>query len=169
MIMVHYRTWNEFAMRRPAIPCRLAHQPSLIEKLIARQRQILVPRRAVHAKRKRRAALPVGRGSPGPQPRRNGRLDQAASVTAILPGKIAIPVLPSRGDAGLHGGFPGQAEIGDRNTLIASRLVPAHLAARRPVCEGIELFDIAEPIASLPFNPGAQTGLHRSLMRIERP
>ena len=83
---------------------------------------------------------------PGFQLRRDRLLDRGSAAAAVLPGKVAIPVLPAhtRLDRNTH--LAGKTEVADRHhALPGSRPVP--------VGKGVELLDIAERMVGLLLHP----------------
>ncbi len=83
----------------------------------------------------------------------------------ILPRKIAIPALPLC--LGGAGRAAPRARARDRRRSARGRARLAGLDAIA-VAEGIELLDIAEPLAGLPFDPGAQTDFEGAMLDFQR-
>ena len=79
--------------------------------------------------------------------------DAGASLTPILPGEVAIPVLPLR----LHGAgwprFAHEGQVGDRESL---RSHCAVCLSAGTISEGVELFYVAEVLVRLLLDPGPQ-------------
>src|SRR5207237_8951622 len=83
----------------------------------------------------------------------------------VLPWEIAVPTLPhSIGGAG-GARLAHQREISDDERRQARRVL-AHDAVA--IAEGIELLDMAEGLAGLPLNPGAQPDLQGAVLGFER-
>src|SRR5205823_515366 len=113
-----------------------------------------------------RATTHIGRGQcrPGQQLLSDGFEDAGAPLTPILPGEVAVPVLPPR----LHGaGWPRlthQRQLGDRETL---RSRGAVCLSAGPISERIELFHIGEVLVRLLLDPGPQPSFQGAVMRGE--
>ena len=117
------------------------------------------------AARRRRASRVAPSAASSAQARRFGAsdvADQARRAGAVVfPGEILVPVAP----AGVRRVRPlgaRQAEIADRDRARA-----AGVAATIAIGEGVELLDVAEGVAGLPFHPGAQTRLQRAALDLE--
>src|ERR1700722_19899195 len=81
----------------------------------------------------------------------------------VLPGEIIIPPAPA---CLVHAGcwlLSRQAKIADRDDVLCSR------TGAIAIGKSVELFDITERQLCLPFDPGTQSRLQRTMGEFERP
>src|SRR3984893_6089420 len=83
------------------------------------------------------------------------------SGTPVLPREKAVPVLPQSLGGSARPRFAHQRQIGDRQSPARPRLAGFDAVA---VAEGVELLDIAQSLAGLSFDPGAQSDLERTVL-----
>src|SRR5215831_19021742 len=168
-MVVHHRHPRQWIDHPSATLC-LGDQPGLIEKLVALQREFLVPGTARQAKSDLDAVLAVApcRAVAGPfrpptqarcdDPRHQGRRAGAP----ILPRQEPVPALPAWIALSGRVLLPGQPEIADRNQPF-----PGTVTGAIAVREGIELLDIAKRMMGLALDPGPQADLEGAMTRLE--
>ncbi len=164
------RPWTGAAPASPSPRPRFRDQAGFVEQFVALEHEFLVPRAAVGAEGRGDpigAIVPQGGAGRGfgksAQGGQDHRVDHRGNAdTAVFPRQIEIPILPARLVARTGRALAGQAEIADRDDALFG---PKAAVAIR---EGIKLFDIADGMMRLPFDPGAQTRLQGTVRQFER-
>src|SRR5262245_4320751 len=140
--------------RAPTIAPTLLDQPGLVQELVAFENQLLVPGASKGEAETLLAPPPLHRVSGLSRPQTEAvferRERRRLTGAPILPREIPIPALPSSFCRSLGPRLANESQIGDRQSAARPLILDAVA-----ITKGIELFDIPQFLAGLPFDPGA--------------